>query len=107
LPIVMPTCTGSSALRLTVAPAALVFCAGGGGGRLSDEPPEVGSIHKGEVKRIEAYGVFVALPGFRKYGLVHASQVGFGRPAPRGGGGGGRWSVCVCNDRWWGNTARV
>lgn len=49
---------------------------GGGGGRLSDEPPEVGTIHKGEVKRIEAYGVFVALPGFRKYGLVHASQVG-------------------------------
>lgn len=47
----------------------------GGGGRLSDEPPEVGSIHRGEVKRIEAYGVFVALQGFRKYGLVHASQV--------------------------------
>jgi polyribonucleotide nucleotidyltransferase len=91
-------------LRLTVAPAALVFCAGGGGGRLSDEPPEVGSIHKGEVKRIEAYGVFVALPGFRKYGLVHASQVGLVLQAPRGGV---RWSVCVCNDRWWGNTARV
>ena len=35
----------------------------------------MGSIHKGEVKRIEAYGVFVALPGYRKYGLVHASQV--------------------------------
>jgi predicted RNA-binding protein with RPS1 domain len=35
----------------------------------------VGSIHRGEVKRIEAYGVFVALPGFRKFGLVHASQV--------------------------------
>jgi hypothetical protein len=49
---------------------------GGGGGRQSDEPPEVGTIHKGGVKRIEAYGVFVALPGFRKYGLVHASQVG-------------------------------
>lgn len=49
--------------------------AGGGGGRLSDEPPELNSIHRGEVKRIEAYGVFVALQGFRKYGLVHASQV--------------------------------
>ena len=48
---------------------------GGGGGRLSDAPPEVGTIHRGEVKRIEAYGVFVALQGFRKYGLVHASQV--------------------------------
>jgi predicted RNA-binding protein with RPS1 domain len=30
------------------------------------------------VKRIEAYGVFVALQGYRKYGLVHASQVWFG-----------------------------
>jgi polyribonucleotide nucleotidyltransferase len=49
--------------------------AGGGGGRQSDEPPEVGSCHRGEVKRIEAYGVFVALQGYRKYGLVHASQV--------------------------------
>jgi hypothetical protein len=47
----------------------------GGGGRLSDEPPEVGSLHRGEVKRVEAYGVFVALQGYRKYGLVHASQV--------------------------------
>lgn len=28
------------------------------------------------MKRIEAYGVFVALQGYRKYGLVHASQVG-------------------------------
>lgn len=48
---------------------------GGGGGRLSDDPPAVGSLHRGEVKRIEAYGVFVALQGYRKYGLVHASQV--------------------------------
>jgi hypothetical protein len=27
------------------------------------------------VKRIEPYGVFVALPGFRRYGLVHSGQV--------------------------------
>ena len=27
------------------------------------------------MKRIEAYGVFVALEGYRKHGLVHASQV--------------------------------
>eukprot|EP00878_Enallax_costatus_P033584 GHUV01037115.1.p1 GENE.GHUV01037115.1~~GHUV01037115.1.p1 ORF type:complete len:502 (+),score=73.29 GHUV01037115.1:180-1685(+) len=43
--------------------------------RLSDEPPEVGTCHCAEVKRIEAYGVFVALQGYRRYGLVHASQV--------------------------------
>eukprot|EP00775_Hariotina_reticulata_P012440 gene12440-12577_t len=54
---------------------AAALAKGGGGGRLSDEPPEVGSIHRGEVKRVEAYGVFVALQGYRKYGLVHASQV--------------------------------
>ncbi|KAF6261416.1 hypothetical protein COO60DRAFT_1636853 [Scenedesmus sp. NREL 46B-D3] len=55
--------------------AAAAAAKGGGGGRQSDEPPEVGSCLRGEVKRIEAYGVFVALQGFRKYGLVHASQV--------------------------------
>ncbi|WIA16485.1 hypothetical protein OEZ85_013166 [Tetradesmus obliquus] len=55
--------------------AAAAAAKGGGGGRQYDEPPEVGTCHRGEVKRIEAYGVFVALQGFRKYGLVHASQV--------------------------------
>ncbi|WIA36670.1 hypothetical protein OEZ86_007953 [Tetradesmus obliquus] len=55
--------------------AAAAAAKGGGGGRQSDDPPEVGTCHQGEVKRIEAYGVFVALQGFRKYGLVHASQV--------------------------------
>lgn len=48
----------------------------GGRERLSDGAPDVGSCHRAEVKRIEAYGVFVALQGYRKYGLVHASQVG-------------------------------
>lgn len=33
-------------------------------------------MHKAVVKRIEPYGVFVALEGFRKFGLVHSSQVG-------------------------------
>ena len=47
----------------------------GGGAKLQDEPPEVGSIHKATVKRIEAYGVFVQLEGYRRQGLVHASQV--------------------------------
>lgn len=40
-----------------------------------DEPPEEGSIHRATVKRIEPYGVFVALPGYKRYGLVHSSQV--------------------------------
>ncbi|KIY92261.1 hypothetical protein MNEG_15702 [Monoraphidium neglectum] len=48
---------------------------GGGPGGGSDEPPEEGSIHRGVVRRIEAYGIFVALEGFRKHGLVHSSQV--------------------------------
>eukprot|EP00877_Chromochloris_zofingiensis_P006031 jgi/Chrzof1/1681/Cz10g17030.t1 len=49
--------------------------AGGPSGPLSDELPEVNSVHKGIVKRIEPYGVFVQLEGYRKFGLVHASQV--------------------------------
>lgn len=44
-------------------------------GPLRDEPPPEGTIHKATVKRIEAYGVFVQLDGFRKHGLVHSSQV--------------------------------
>jgi polyribonucleotide nucleotidyltransferase len=72
------TCLASiSNMHVTAlaAAAATAILAGGGGGRQSDEPPEVGTCHRGEVKRIEAYGVFVALQGYRKYGLVHASQV--------------------------------
>jgi polyribonucleotide nucleotidyltransferase len=70
----------NTSLLLTVrgpaaAAAAAIPFSGGGGGRQSDDPPEVGTCHRGEVKRIEAYGVFVALQGYRKYGLVHASQV--------------------------------
>ncbi len=53
--------------------------AGGGQAIESDEPPEVGSVLRGTVKRIEAYGVFVALEGHRRHGLVHTSQVGHGR----------------------------
>mmetsp|Transcript_26220 Transcript_26220/g.77861 ORF Transcript_26220/g.77861 Transcript_26220/m.77861 type:complete len:587 (-) Transcript_26220:1722-3482(-) len=54
--------------------------AGGGGGGAggfgrSDAPPEENTVHRGVVKRIEAYGVFVELEGFRKHGLVHSSQV--------------------------------
>uniref|UniRef100_A0A7S3VHF1 S1 motif domain-containing protein n=2 Tax=Dunaliella tertiolecta TaxID=3047 RepID=A0A7S3VHF1_DUNTE len=46
-----------------------------GGGPVTDEPPEEGTVHKAVVKRIEPYGVFVQLQGYRKYGLVHSSQV--------------------------------
>lgn len=52
--------------------------AGGGGldsGPQSDKPPEVGSVHDAVVERIQPYGVFVRLAGFRKFGLVHSRQV--------------------------------
>ena len=55
-------------------------------GPLSDEAPEVGSIHKAVVKRIEPYGVFVQMEGYRRHGLVHSSQVRM----PMGVGGGRR-----------------
>ena len=48
---------------------------GGGGGPQSGEPPEVGSIHDAVVERIQPYGMFVRLAGFRKFGLVHSRQV--------------------------------
>ena len=48
---------------------------GGGGGRRGDgPPPEVFSVHHGEVRSIQSYGVFVNIPGF-KDGLVHVSQM--------------------------------
>ncbi|KXZ49883.1 hypothetical protein GPECTOR_19g334 [Gonium pectorale] len=47
----------------------------GRGGPETDEPPEAGTVHRAVVKRIEAYGVFVALEGYRRHGLVHTSQV--------------------------------
>ncbi|GAB4812977.1 hypothetical protein N2152v2_000023 [Parachlorella kessleri] len=52
---------------------------GGGGGRGggpgSEEPPPVGSIHHAAVVSIRPFGAFVELPGFRKQGLVHHSQI--------------------------------
>ncbi len=41
----------------------------------SEEPPEVGSIHHATVVSVRPFGAFVELPGFRKQGLVHHSQV--------------------------------
>ncbi|PRW33884.1 S1 RNA binding domain-containing isoform B [Chlorella sorokiniana] len=47
----------------------------GGGGRDSDEPPELHSIHRAAVQSVRPFGVFVKIDGYRKYGLVHFSQI--------------------------------
>ena len=41
----------------------------------SEPVPELYSIHHGRVVRVQPYGCFVELPGFRKHGLVHISQL--------------------------------
>ena len=46
-----------------------------GGPPASEEPPPVGSVHRAVVQDIKPYGIFVSLPGFRRSGLVHSSQV--------------------------------
>ena len=38
---------------------------------------QVNSIHDAVVERVQPYGIFVRLRGFRKFGLVHSSQVFF------------------------------
>jgi predicted RNA-binding protein with RPS1 domain len=45
--------------------------------RITDEEPipELYSIHRGRVKSMQSYGCFVEIPGFRKHGLVHISQM--------------------------------
>lgn len=48
---------------------------GQGGAPQSDLPPELDSVHRGTVQSIRPFGVFVQLEGFRKYALVHSSQV--------------------------------
>jgi predicted RNA-binding protein with RPS1 domain len=37
--------------------------------------PDVHSVHKGKVVRVETYGCFVEITGFSKWGLVHVSQL--------------------------------
>ena len=44
----------------------------GGGG--SAAAPELYSIHKGQVQKLESFGAFVSMQGFRKQGLLHISQ---------------------------------
>jgi len=55
---------------------------GGGGGREyqrqrggSDAMPEQFSVHKGVVEKLESFGAFISLPGLRKNGLLHISQL--------------------------------
>ena len=49
---------------------------GGGGGVDASQPlPELYSCHRAEVAKVEGFGAFCKLPGFRKQGLVHISQV--------------------------------
>lgn len=48
---------------------------GGANANATDEVPTVGSIHRGTVQSIRPFGVFVRLEGFRRQGLVHASQI--------------------------------
>ncbi|KAF9090766.1 Nucleolar protein of 40 kDa [Mortierella sp. AD031] len=36
--------------------------------------PDLYSIHHGKVMRVEDFGAFVQLPGFRRHGLVHKTQ---------------------------------
>ncbi|KAG0271141.1 Nucleolar protein of 40 kDa, partial [Linnemannia exigua] len=46
-----------------------------GGGSGDDGPmPDLYSIHNGKVVRVEDFGAFVQLPGFRRHGLVHKTQ---------------------------------
>jgi predicted RNA-binding protein with RPS1 domain len=65
----------------------LLTSAGGGGGGGGGGPggrgerhqgsyaPELHSIHQATVQKIRPFGVFVELKGYRKYGLVHISQI--------------------------------
>ena len=48
---------------------------GGGGGGGSDAMPELYSVLKGEVRKLESFGAFCSLEGFRKQGLLHLSQL--------------------------------
>jgi len=60
--------------------------AGGGGpgrGPLRDDPPEVGSVHRGAVHAVKPFGVFVVIPGFRRRGLVPLHQVSAYLSVPR------------------------
>jgi hypothetical protein len=50
---------------------------GGSGHRRQDNfpLPSLFSVHKGQVQKIESFGAFVEMAGYRKNGLVHISQI--------------------------------
>jgi polyribonucleotide nucleotidyltransferase len=39
------------------------------------QAPEVFSVHRGQVTKVEEFGAFIIIPGYRKQGLVHKSQL--------------------------------
>jgi len=41
----------------------------------SDEPPQLWTLHRGTVHTIRPFGLFVAVPGYRRHVLVHHTQV--------------------------------
>ena len=50
----------------------------GGGRRDRDDGgplPELYSIHRGQVMKVESFGAFISLSGFKKQGLLHISQI--------------------------------
>lgn len=42
---------------------------------IADDVPTLGSIHHAVVMNVRPFGLFVELPGFRRNGLVHNSQI--------------------------------
>jgi len=46
---------------------------------IDEPPPALFSIHRGEVRSIQEYGVFVKLDGYERHGLVHISQISSSR----------------------------
>ncbi len=47
---------------------------GGGGQELSQELPALGKVYEGTVAKVDTFGAFIQLEGFRRQGLVHISQ---------------------------------
>jgi polyribonucleotide nucleotidyltransferase len=39
------------------------------------QAPEVFTVHRGKVTKVEEFGAFIVIPGYRKQGLVHKSQL--------------------------------
>lgn len=48
---------------------------GGGRSGASNDLPSLNSIHRGTVVKIQDFGAFVEMAGYRKHGLVHISQL--------------------------------